>query len=277
MAYTVKSGDTLWVIAQRLLGSGSRWRELLGPSGLAANFDPRRLQIGTVIKTAAEAKKKPVAKAPAPAKAAAPKPAVPSPGPVPVDPGLAARQWEAALALQKQLAEEQAQLQRESQADVRRQSEAQLSANPADFVAYELYRRSLEEEGFTPERASRSNVDIQNLFNVALGLEGSSQLPEGMVEVPENVAGGIFGLGGDPSTSTLGKGQFGVNLPTTGSISRAELQSYSPTDLGILESFLRGGVKTEGGFQGINPQDFFTELEEGLIPTLTPTRTQYRL
>ncbi len=192
------------------------------------------------------------------------------PPPVPVDPGLAARQWEAALALQKKTAEEQARLQEEAQADVRGLQEAQLGANPADFVAYELYRRSLEEQGFTPERASRSDVDIQNLFNVALGLEGSAPLPEG-------VGGGIYGDVGDPSTATLGKGQFGVNLPTTGSISRAELQSYSPTDIGILQSFLRGGVETGGGFQGINPEDFFTELEEGLIPTLTPTRTQYRL
>ena len=215
--------------------------------------------------------------APKPAPKVAPRPAVPSPGPVPVAPGLSAQQWEAALSLQRETARELARLQEQAQADVRRQSEAQLSANPADFVAYELYRRQLEKEGFTPERASRSDVDIQNLFNVALGLGGSTPLPEGMAQIPENVAGGIYGLGGDPGTATLGKGQFGVNLPTTGSISRAELQSYSPTDIGILQSFLRGGVETDGGFQGINPEDFFTELEEGLIPTLSGQRTQYRL
>ena len=42
--YAVKSGETLWGIAQRNLGSGSRWREL-GYAG-----DPRRLQIGTTLK-----------------------------------------------------------------------------------------------------------------------------------------------------------------------------------------------------------------------------------
>ncbi|KKK64814.1 hypothetical protein LCGC14_2980400, partial [marine sediment metagenome] len=214
--------------------------------------------------------------APKPAPKPTPKPAAPSPGPVPVAPGLSAQQWAAALALQKQIADDARAQWEAGQADIRRSTEAQYAANPADFVAYELYRRQLEEEGFTPERASRSNVDIQNLFNVALGLEGSAQLPEGMVEVPENVWPGR-GLPVDPSTATLGKGQFGVNLPTTGSISRSELQSYSPTDLGILESFLRGGVETGGGFQGINPEDFFTELEEGLIPTLSGQRTQYRL
>jgi hypothetical protein len=165
-------------------------------------------------------------------------PAITTPPPstaVPVDPGLAAQQWEAALALQKQLAEEQAQLQRESQADVRSLQEAQLGANPADFVAYELYKRSLQEQGYTPQGAVRTDPEIQDLFNLALGLDA-----------------------GD----SVGTGRFGVDIPTTGSISRSELQAFNPTDVGILQSFLRGGVETDGGFQGINPEDFFTELEE---------------
>ena len=41
--YTVKSGDTLWAIAQKSLGNGARWGEL-GYSG-----DPRKLQVGTVL------------------------------------------------------------------------------------------------------------------------------------------------------------------------------------------------------------------------------------
>lgn len=43
--YTVRQGDTLWQIAQRLLGDGSRWREI-APPGLS---DPTRLQPGTVL------------------------------------------------------------------------------------------------------------------------------------------------------------------------------------------------------------------------------------
>ncbi len=251
MAYTVKSGDTLWDIAQRLLGSGTRWRELLGPSGLPADFNPRTLQIGTVIKTAAEAKP---AAAPAPTpKPAAAAPAAPTPsavGPVPVDPGLLAQQWEAALALQKLMASEQIRVQEAAQADVRRLQEAQLGANPADFVAYELYKRSLQEQGFEPTGDVRSDVEIQELVSAALGLEG-----------------GV----------SAGTGQFGVEVPSTGAISRSELQAFSPTDIGVLSSFLRGGVETDGGqFQGINPEDFFTELGEGLIPTLAPQRTQFK-
>ncbi len=194
--------------------------------------------------TAAQAKPKAKPKA----KAAAP--TTPGPGPVPVDPGLAAQQWEALMALQKQIADDNARLLEEAQADARRLQEAQLSANPADFVAYQLYRRSLEEQGYTPISASESDEEIQELFGVAL------ELNEGI---------------------SAGTGQFGVDIPSTGSISRSELQAFSPTDIGILSSFLRGGVDTgEGDFQGINPEDFFVELEEGLIPVLPDQRTQYR-
>lgn len=45
--YTVVRGDTLWAIASRFYGDGTRWRELAARSGVS---DPRKLQIGTVIR-----------------------------------------------------------------------------------------------------------------------------------------------------------------------------------------------------------------------------------
>ncbi|KKN06630.1 hypothetical protein LCGC14_1075290 [marine sediment metagenome] len=206
------------------------------------------------------------AAAPAPATRPAPRPAPrPPPSPpaslaVPVQPGLQAEQFADRLALEKLIADQLAQLERsrialqeQRDADARRLTEAQLGANPADFVAFELFKRSLEEQGFTPTNAPRSDVEIQDLFSLALNLEGLGD--EGI----------------------LGAGQFGVDLPTTQSISRSELGAFNPTDIGILSSFLRGGVETDGGeFQGINPEDFFTELEEGLVPVLPQQRTQFR-
>ncbi len=250
MPYTIKPGDNLWNIwlAQ---GQAVSWTEFKALNSQFAN--PSLIFPGQIVNLPGDAA---AAAAPTPAPSASPPsapppaPSTPSPGPVPVLPGLSAQQWEAALALQAEIQRGQLALQEEQAADSRRLQEAQLGANPADFVAYELYKRSLVDQGFTPEGTVRSDSEIQELVDAALGLN------VGDVE---------------------GTGRFGVDIPTTGSISRSELQSFSPTDIGVLSSFLSGGVDTgEGEFQGINPEDFFTELEEGLVPVLPGQRTQFK-
>ncbi len=194
----------------------------------------------------------PVAPAPPPAPAPKPaaKPAAPGPQAVPVQPGLTAEQFADQLALGEATLAEQIRAAMVAEGNARRLEESQLAANPADFVAYELYKRSLVDQGFQPEGAVRSDEDIQDLFSLALGLnEGSS----------------------------IGAGRFGVSLPSTQSVSRSELVGFSDSDIDILSSFLRGGVNTaEGEFQGINPADYFQELEEGLVPVLPSQRTQFR-
>lgn len=55
MEYVVQKGDTLWDIAARLLGSGSRWREL-GYSG-----NPNTMPIGTVLSVPEGGEQAPVA------------------------------------------------------------------------------------------------------------------------------------------------------------------------------------------------------------------------
>ena len=206
----------------------------------------------------------PYAPAPKPAPAPPPPPApAPAPTPaippeltelikslsVPVQPGLTAEQEADRLALGEATLAEQIRAAMAAEATSRRLEESQLAANPADFVAYELYKRSVKEQGFEPEGAIRSDLGIQDIFALALGLnEGDS----------------------------LGTGRFGVDLPTTQSVSRSELQGFSDTDIDILSSFLRGGVETgEGDFQGINPADYFKELEKGLVPVLPNQRTQF--
>ena len=44
--HTVKKGDTLWDIACRFYGDGTRWRELAAKNDVA---DPKKLQIGKVL------------------------------------------------------------------------------------------------------------------------------------------------------------------------------------------------------------------------------------
>jgi len=235
MPYTVQAGDNPFDVARRL-GMTIEQYQSLNPHldrpapGTAPGTGFGQLQVGDIVY---------------------------SPNDLPIQPGLQAEQFADQLAMEKFLAELLADLEQQSidlqeqrDVDTRRLTEAQLGANPADFVAFELYKRSLQEQGFESTSPARSDAEIQNLFRIGLDLnEGSS----------------------------IGTGQFGVELPTTESISRSELGKFSPTDVGILTSFLRGGVDTGGGFQGINPEDFFTDLEEGLIPTIStgPTRTVF--
>ena len=44
--YTVKKGDTLWDIACRFYGDGTKWGSIAAKNGVA---DPRKLQIGKVL------------------------------------------------------------------------------------------------------------------------------------------------------------------------------------------------------------------------------------
>jgi nucleoid-associated protein YgaU len=44
--YTVRAGDTLWGIATRFYGDGTRWRTLAEKNGVA---DPKKLQVGRVL------------------------------------------------------------------------------------------------------------------------------------------------------------------------------------------------------------------------------------
>ena len=44
--YTVRQGDTLWDIACRFYGDGTRWRAIAAKNGVT---DPRKLQVGKVL------------------------------------------------------------------------------------------------------------------------------------------------------------------------------------------------------------------------------------
>ncbi|EHQ92091.1 LysM peptidoglycan-binding domain-containing protein [Desulfosporosinus youngiae] len=47
--YTLAAGDTLWSVAQKLLGGGARWPELQSLNGIS-DAEIKRLQIGRVLK-----------------------------------------------------------------------------------------------------------------------------------------------------------------------------------------------------------------------------------
>ncbi len=50
--YTVKSGDTLWAIAKKTLGDGSRWREIYQANASVIGKDPNLIRPGQVLRIA---------------------------------------------------------------------------------------------------------------------------------------------------------------------------------------------------------------------------------
>lgn len=53
-SYTVKTGDSLWAIAKRLLGSGSRWREIYELNKTVIGKNPNLIFPGQVLKIPAK-------------------------------------------------------------------------------------------------------------------------------------------------------------------------------------------------------------------------------
>lgn len=50
--YTVKSGDTLWAVAKRALGDGSRWKEIYNNNASVIGSDPNLIYPGQVLRIA---------------------------------------------------------------------------------------------------------------------------------------------------------------------------------------------------------------------------------
>ncbi|NLW05632.1 MAG: LysM peptidoglycan-binding domain-containing protein [Pseudomonadaceae bacterium] len=50
--YTVKPGDNLWIIAKRILGDGSRWKELYSKNKSVIGPDPNKIYPGQVLRIA---------------------------------------------------------------------------------------------------------------------------------------------------------------------------------------------------------------------------------
>lgn len=261
MPYTVKSGDNLWSIWSSS-GGGMSWADFknLNVHLQRGGSNWGLIYAGDVVKLPGDT---PAAPAPSPA-APAPTPApVPAPAPSPtpsfpmlLEPEAYLKLQETILELQRQEAEardarekERIAIERERLESLAREMELRLSTTPIDFVAYELYKREKEAADETLYTGpSASDVDIQAMVAAMVG-EGAG---------------------------SLGVGEFGVEVPTTQSISRAESLRLSPDEMDILGSFLKAGFDVNGQEVSYDPVDYWREVEQGFIPTIqTPAMTRY--
>lgn len=167
---------------------------------------------------------------------------------------------------------------------------AQLAASPADTVLYEFFKRGLG----TPEELAGEGPGGTGIQQVAdtLGdfledgrtLSGEDYIApppaysdEALQQLMDDIFGVTPGAGYNPNLS--GIGAFGAEIKSPGNISRSQFLGMDPSTLGVLSSFLRGGVQTEPGVDAsrvsINPEDYFAQLVRSFIPTAETTKTVY--
>lgn len=172
---------------------------------------------------------------------------------------------------------------------------AELASNPADTVLYEFFKRGLG----TPEALQGGGVGgtgagaiadtLGGFLNGGPTLSGVDYTPpppaysdEALQQLADTVFGGAGGGAGyNPNLS--GIGAFGAEIKAPNQISRNQFLGMDPSQLGILASFLKGGIQTVPGDDAsrvaINPEDYLTQLINSFIPTIESvggaTTTQY--
>lgn len=217
-------------------------------------------------------------------------------------------QFAETLALQKLEQETNAKIQQaqvsisalgESRAE--RQLQASLAANPNDIVAYQFLMRGLQNpmntQGVTPQQGNQNAWDIAQQMAQGSGMEDlqgvvASQQPSGANagftpppgygdSTMQGLAEMSFG-GNNPNALYNpylgGVGAFGANIQAPNNISRAMYSNMSPTDLGILNSFLKAGIRTDSNNDmsrvALNPEDYISQMSKSFIPTFGQTGAQ---
>jgi hypothetical protein len=197
-----------------------------------------------------------------------------------------------------QLSEAQLELDRVGEIRQERLLQAQLAANPQDFVAYEFYKRSLGDpqdlamaQSIQDAQAEGENAAaVQPEVNPLAGDENllGTPYPEAQpaysdqtLQMVINAIQGGGGQGGDAlyNPNLGGTGAFGAEISSPNKISRKQGTSLSTDEMGILSSFLRAGVDVGGGkMVGLNPDEYFKQVEQSWVPTFSGAggfRTNY--
>jgi len=163
-------------------------------------------------------------------------------------------------------------IEQSAEARQERTLQAQLAANPANFVLYEFYKR-----GGQPGVAGGPQV-------AAGATQGANLQPAYSDQTLQSIAAsiGAQGAGRIPplyNPNLGGTGAFGATVPSPNDMSRAGFESLDPTERAILDSFIRGGVETQAGVPesrvAINPEDWYSQLNKSFVPTVDTGPVRY--
>jgi hypothetical protein len=174
----------------------------------------------------------------------------------------------------------QLELNRVAEVRAERLLQAQLAANPADFVAYEFYKRGLgapQDMALAEQMGAQGEGGPQNLLGEDYPDAPPAYSDETLQQVLSSVQGGQNAL---YNPALGGTGAFGAQINSPNELSRKQGMSLSNDEMGILSSFLRAGVETSpgGARVAISPDEYFRQAENSWVPTMSGAggqRTNY--
>lgn len=180
---------------------------------------------------------------------------------------------------------QEAQLELNKLGELRQERElhARLSANPQDTVAYEFFKRGMggvqeswdEAQMMAEGAAGNQMLGTEQGWQTLTGAEYPSTAPAYSDETLQSVAENLFNSTWAPLWNPMlsGEGVFGAEIENPGQISRAEASNMTDAELGILQSFLKAGVKAPGanstGRLALDPDEYFSQVQRSFIPTMS--------
>ena len=164
----------------------------------------------------------------------------------------------------------QAQLEISKAAEMRQERalQANLAANPQDWVAYEFYKRALPKSSAGGGTAAAPGEGPGALSMLGGGEYEAAPGPTSDEDI-QTIASTLF----NPKGNTLynpnikGEGAFGANIEAPNTISRAEAKGLSAGEMAMIKGLLSAGVKVGDRRISIDPDDFFKQVGDSWIPT----------
>lgn len=144
--------------------------------------------------------------------------------------------------------------------------QANLAANPQDWVAYQFYKRQLPGAGVS---ASSGGAMLNG--------EEYASAPGAVSDASaQSLATNLFNPtqpGATYNPNLRGTGAFGTSIEAPNTFTRREAGASSEADLGMLQGLLRAGINVNGQQVAVDPQEWMSQAQKSWVPTLSEQGT----